>query len=281
MKFLIFCLLVLVTYATASIRIDLYKNTLKDSTTRIINGEKADRGEFPYQVSIRHRLLTIGLRSHLCGGILIQTSWVLTAGHCKQNTGTYDVGLGLLNRDERRKDVQWIDVSKFIVHSEFSGGVSKYDIGLVKLKKPAQITPTVQLINVPSSEDECDVLTKRTLSGWGRTSGGIIATLPKRLQKADLPIIPEEECSEKLIKLLGNDGPLDDTMVCTLYDAKKPQSACMGDSGGPLADLKNKTIIGIVSWGITPCGTKNAPSVYTNVCAYRDWIEETIEENSY
>lgn len=48
------------------------------------------------------------------------------------------------------------------------------------------------------------------------------------------------------------------------------ESACSGDSGGPL--VNSGVVVGIVSWGLTPCGVANAPSVYGRVSAYTNWI---------
>lgn len=52
-----------------------------------------------------------------------------------------------------------------------------------------------------------------------------------------------------------------------------------GDSGGPLVRLNSfdqSEIIGIVSWGLFPCGGRNAPSVYTRVSAFVPWIIKII-----
>lgn len=35
-------------------------------------------------------------------------------------------------------------------------------------------------------------------------------------------------------------------------------------------------VIGIVSWGVSPCGEKGAPTVYTNVSTYIDFINYNI-----
>ena len=62
----------------------------------------------------------------------------------------------------------------------------------------------------------------------------------------------------------------------------KGQDSCAGDSGGPLMTA-NKTArgqwfqVGVVSWGLTKCGTEGVPGVYTNVRTYLKWILDHIE----
>lgn len=48
------------------------------------------------------------------------------------------------------------------------------------------------------------------------------------------------------------------------------------DSGGPV--VCNEELQGIVSWG-TSCGEDRKPGVYTKVCNYLDWIQQTIDTN--
>lgn len=79
-----------------------------------------------------------------------------------------------------------------------------------------------------------------------------------------------------MIGLIGESGPLDDTMRCTGSQEGSSKSACSGDSGGGLVTKDGLTPIGIVSWGINPCGTKGAPTVYTDPCAHLNWINAII-----
>lgn len=44
--------------------------------SRIIGGQNAVPGEFPWLVSIKRR------GGHFCGGTIVNKKWVVTAGHC-------------------------------------------------------------------------------------------------------------------------------------------------------------------------------------------------------
>lgn len=62
---------------------------------RIVGGERAEKGQFPYQVSLRRS------GSHWCGGSILNRRFILTAGHCISNIVNYpkslSVAVGLLN----------------------------------------------------------------------------------------------------------------------------------------------------------------------------------------
>ncbi|KAJ9598818.1 hypothetical protein L9F63_026647, partial [Diploptera punctata] len=113
------------------------------------------------------------------------------------------------------------------------------------------------------------------LSGWGSTSTTSTASMPAILQTAQLPIVEYNQC----LATYGSDSPLDPTNVCT-GPLSGGMGACSGDSGGPLVQVKSdgsREIIGIVSWGVIPCGSSNAPSVYVRVSAFIDWINNNIQ----
>merc|ERR1719336_447879 len=71
---------------------------------RIVGGEEAKDGEFPWQVSLR-QIGFIG-QTHFCGASVINENWVVTAGHCC--AGQTSAGLqGLRQRgQDRLQDVR-------------------------------------------------------------------------------------------------------------------------------------------------------------------------------
>ena len=55
----------------------------KKALTRIFGGLKVSPGAIPWQVSVQQKPKGSTLPySHVCGGILIESCWVLTAAHC-------------------------------------------------------------------------------------------------------------------------------------------------------------------------------------------------------
>lgn len=64
---------------------------------RIINGNTAEIGQFPYMVSLRYQ------NSHFCGGAIINANWVATVYNCVANrtpaTVTVVVGANHLRND--------------------------------------------------------------------------------------------------------------------------------------------------------------------------------------
>ncbi|XP_025836557.1 chymotrypsin-2-like [Agrilus planipennis] len=242
---------------------------LPSDDTRIIRGQAAVRDQFPYQISLRWGFLSTA--SHICGASIISSVVVLTAAHCIQDYGTHTVVAGLLNRVETTSATQSRSASNIVVHENWPGGsvVSPWDVALIIVSSPFVFTTSVQPIELPSqgAPTSGDVV----VSGWGRTSG-IISGAPSVLQYVDLEVLPNEECAEDLVSVLGRSNPLDETMICT--SGRQYAGVCSGDSGGPL--VKDGVQVGIVSWGVSPCGITIAPSVFTRVSSYSNWIYNNL-----
>ena len=62
-------------------------------STLIFGGEKAEIGEFPWQISQRRG--TVGSPgSHMCGGSIGSEKYIITAAHCKYNPNLIIIAYG-------------------------------------------------------------------------------------------------------------------------------------------------------------------------------------------
>ncbi|ERL90318.1 trypsin [Dendroctonus ponderosae] len=236
---------------------------------RVVGGLNAERNQFPYQVSLQ-RLRLIAYY-HICGGTILSPNWVLSAAHCTPNGYTYRVAAGiLLQSDSGVLGQQTVAVAQVINHALYPGNniVAPNDVSLVRLASSLVYGISVQALPIPPRGYEARG--EAILSGWGliRTGGSI----PDRLQFANLPIVPERECDEILTGFLGTRNPFSvELNVCSGIQFGG-ESACNGDSGGPL--FNDGLVVGVVSWVLVPCGGHNAPSVYAKTSAFTDWIVE-------
>ncbi|KAJ8956739.1 hypothetical protein NQ318_014095 [Aromia moschata] len=241
---------------------------------RIVGGWEAQRGQFPFIVSLQWCLLSFC--SHSCGGSIIAPQWILTAAHCRTEApsiGSYSAVAGIVNLDDTNVERQTVRVSEYILHPDYIGGVAPHDIGLFRLSYPLIYNIYVQPIAFPPAGLEVSGGT--ILAGWGSTGGVILPQMPNALQTVEIPIVPVLECDQALtIVLSGDPHPLDlDANICT-GPLTGGVSACSGDSGGPL--IQDGQVIGIVSWGITPLRIHRAPSVYVKSSHYTFWVRSIV-----
>lgn len=52
---------------------------------------------------------------------------------------------------------------------------------------------------------------------------------------------------------------------------------CLGDNGGPLV-IDYNTLLGVASWGFSPCALKGAPNIFTNIGYYTSWISQYVTD---
>nr|XP_034178176.1 trypsin-like [Osmia lignaria] len=241
--------------------------------SRIVGGSEAPRGSAPWQVTLQWGITSL---QHFCGGSIINSQWIVTAGHCVlavPSYGNFVVKGGKHSLNTVENSEQVIIVEKSFVHPQYVGNVAPYDIALLKLSKPLMMSSVVKAVSLPRAGSSPSGTA--TLTGWGSTSRSNNPIMPDRLQTAKLPLIDLATCKRAVEYLVGP-SPLHETNVCT-GPLTGGYSACSGDSGGPL--VLNNELIGIVSWGIVPCGTIGAPSVYTKASSFIDWIQNTISKN--
>ncbi|XP_053547749.1 trypsin-like [Bombina bombina] len=228
-----------------------------DDDDKIVGGYTCGKNALPYQVSLNSGY-------HFCGGSLINSLWVVSAAHCYKTS--IQVRLGEHNIVTSEGTEQFINSAKVIRHASYNSRTLDNDIMLIKLASAATLNSYVKAVALPSG---CAAAgTSCLISGWGNTlSSG--TNYPDLLQCVSAPILTTAQCTG------AYPGEITNNMICVGY-LEGGKDSCQGDSGGPV--VCNGQLQGIVSWGYG-CALKNYPGVYTKVCNYVSWIQNTIAAN--
>ncbi|XP_019880112.2 CLIP domain-containing serine protease HP8 isoform X2 [Aethina tumida] len=251
-------------------------------SSRIIRGNKASIGEFPWMALIIYN--TDQRLDFKCGGTVITERYVLSAAHCKLKSaigvrlGEYDVDKVIDCEDGYCAPApQDFYIESFVVHPGYDPKTFVNDIGIIKLLTPANFgDPNVQPICLPSDEAaNADLVgTQPVVTGWGVTEDG---TKSSKLLKVQIPIVPTSECR----KVYSHFAPISEKQVCA--GGVDGKDSCGGDSGGPMQYLGSMggrlAFIqhGIVSYGPRDCGTVGQPAIYTRVDSYMEWILDNLD----
>lgn len=283
MKLVVLCAVALLTVvAAASLSADVVVAQSPESsaaaigydwiTGAIAGGRDAQRHSAPWIVSIQWGWNAQTTNQH-CGGSIITASWVVTAGHCLGGTTNFGAFLMIAGRHNLRlaettEQRRNINRARTFVHPRYvpGGQVGPFDIALIHAAPAFQLNTYVQVVALPAAGTIPHG--QLTLHGWGSTSTTTRPVMPAILQTVTKPSITLALC-----RTLVPSHLLDNTNLCT-GPLSGGVSACGGDSGGPL--VQNRVLVGVVSWGVSPCGTRNAPSVYVRTSGFIDWIRETM-----
>lgn len=245
-------------------------NPISNAGQRIINGAVATPHSHPWQAYV-----TSTTERFTCGGTLINDEWVLTAAHCvDSNSFNYRVFLGNHNRPRTgANDGVKIDISQRIVHEGWNTRSFTNDIALLKLATKVQFSENIIPICSPSRKPS--VNTNGYVTGWGvtRDNGRVAA----QLNQVGVRVRDRSVCRAAVnIQEFGQ--------ICVgnpaILNGGTQQDSCQGDSGGPFTTNENGRYVlnGIVSYGGSSCDGRG---VYTDVNAYKDWINSKIGPNRF
>uniref|UniRef100_A0A8C3FU10 Peptidase S1 domain-containing protein n=1 Tax=Chrysemys picta bellii TaxID=8478 RepID=A0A8C3FU10_CHRPI len=228
---------------------------------RIVGGNDAKNGSWPWQVSIREG------SNHICGGSLIAESWVVSAAHCfngRAIPSAYHVNLGEYQLQNPSESLVSFPIKEIYRHPSYTDIGSSGDIALVELETPVNFNRVIRPICLPASSVEFPAGMECWVTGWGDTQYGGPAP---RWRQVQVPLIDRDTCNS-----LFNTGsypddpqgtdPIKQDMICAGYPEGE-KDACQGDSGGPLVcEWDNAWLLaGVVSWGVE-CARPNRPGVY-------------------
>ncbi len=250
---------------------------------RIVGGSDVDISVFPSTVAIivnsRLDFADPLFQAQICGGTLISSTWVLTAAHCMVNENSTflpsEISILAGTTDLKSPVTNLTAVSQVIVHQGYRGVVFGDDIALLQLAEPAPAPAIAMNTAVLTANENSFVV------GWGSKtdiSADGSGTFPSILQSARVPIQLATECAA----LPGQYRFVNaETQICAGF-AQGGVDSCSGDSGGPLYNVTkdgSMRLAGITSWG-DGCAIANQPGIYTDVAAYKNWIDDMIWNTS-
>ncbi|ESN97469.1 hypothetical protein HELRODRAFT_185895 [Helobdella robusta] len=236
--------------------------------SRIVDGVKADKGEWPWQLA-----LYVGTRFN-CGGSIVASTWGVTAAHCVGSApNSYQIlaGTNINKISCGATDCVIRQLINATRHPNYTGiGFLGFpnDIAYMAWQTPiAEVSGNINVKYVKRATTDNQIGKNCYVTGWGRMYGG--GPLPTDLYEAKVDVISRDQCR----KIWGE--KVSDKHVC-IHDLKDFSSgSCNGDSGGPLVcevSPKSWELVGATSWGAAGCNT-SYPSVYTRISAYNSWLD--------
>ncbi|OAN48351.1 hypothetical protein A6A03_08185 [Chloroflexus islandicus] len=255
----------------------------------IVGGNPVAPGDYPWLVALLIAEITDEAAA-FCGGALIddggvvtETSWVLTAAHCLADGAGNVADPAAIQVLVGQQDLsqataaQRRDVAEILVHPLYVPDAVLYnDVALIRLATPVTgITP----IRIATPADAARFAPGETayIAGWGNRLPQTGFDFPDVAHKAQAPIVDLTTCNERY------DGALSSVHLCAGVLPDGGVDTCQGDSGGPLmvSDGSGGFLhAGIVSFG-TGCGWPHFPGVYALTAFFADWIEAQITGSAH
>ncbi|KAL7307248.1 hypothetical protein TKK_0000969 [Trichogramma kaykai] len=253
----------------------LAQNT-KKRRARIVGGENAYFGEWPWQVMIQETSWLGFAPKNKCGGVLITDRHVLTAAHCQPSlfNSLYAV-FGEWDTKSRNPPKRSVTrkASRIIVHPDYESATFENDLAVLEFDKPIKFDEHIIPICLPDDLNKNYDGDYAWATGWGRVEhpDGEIAHV---LQKVKVPIIDNSVCQFMFNQTrAGQTKKIVDSFLCAGF-ATGQKDACEGDSGGPLSMLQPNgrwMLVGTVSHGIK-CAAPYLPGVYMKMTHFKPWI---------
>ncbi|XP_077589836.1 polyserase-2-like [Stigmatopora nigra] len=232
--------------------------------SRIVGGQDANDGDWPWQVSLHRN------GNHFCGASLINNQWLLTAAHCLASVTPQLAYLGRLRQSGSNPNEVSRSINRIIIHPNYNPRSFDNDIGLLRLSSPVTFSNFIRPVCLADTPSTFFDGTDSWVTGWGRIEEG--GAMPQNLMEVEVPVVGNRQCNCDY----NPTYQITDNMICAgLREGGK--DSCQGDSGGPMMSKDGSRWVqsGVISFGIG-CARPEFPGVYARVSRYRGWISDQL-----
>lgn len=217
--------------------------------------------DFPYQASIEY------VGHQRCGGAIVARNWILANAQCVSHPKVscsvcsfHTVRVGTDSKDEGGS-VHHVD--KIVQHEGFhkkSRFLTRHDLALWHVKEPFEFDETCQPIELFEAGE------KAALKATGNVTG---FDYFDNLRVIEVTLV--DQCGEYSARL----NSTTEGTICAGQDDDEGRAPGWSDEGGPL--VIDGRLGGVVSEVKDSTQQHYAPTVYTEVAYYRDWIDRHLQ----
>ncbi|KAL4717772.1 hypothetical protein ACJJTC_000921 [Scirpophaga incertulas] len=246
----------------------------EQSFRRIYRGERTKIKYFPFMASVHI------FNRFFCAGAIIKSDLVVTAASCLQlahNNRFFRENPAFLSVRVGTKHIiggESIPVLEVYFYPAYNPKNLHNNICVLRLLRKINLKEKrVKKIAIDRDDSSLSLYTEGiTILGWGARKMNNVVPNPIQniLSFAVIDVYPLEECQEIYSKEY-----VTKKNFCAGFFSKGG-GACNHDVGGP--GVLNDVLLGIVSFGAPTCGTRDAPTVFTKIAYYADWIDNIMNQ---
>ncbi|XP_075976825.1 trypsin, alkaline A-like isoform X2 [Anticarsia gemmatalis] len=236
------------------------------SPERIIGGHETTIDNYPEVVLLLFASNQINFRQN-CGGSILNQRSILTAAHCvlgfMDNPPAWRIRVG---SSYASSGGVLHTCAKIIRNPNHNTVTRDSDIAIMHTVTPIVYSKVVQPARIAGPNYHLADNQVVWAVGWGVIEQ-VTWTLPEQLHHVQVWTVNQELCNERY-----GGREITDNMLCIGWLDVDGRGTCRGDSGSPV--FHNGVVVGLVSFGRSPCAQGEHPAVNVRVSRFISWIQE-------